>query len=322
MNINEFKEVLNNKEILSKLNFTPSSDDGDSIRGCCPIHGGDNENAFIFKESTKLWYCHTGCKRGGDIIDLVMGINKVDFTSAINYICKLQGIDPLNLKVKTVEKDKYNNFSKWITSITKVKYEISEFLINENELSGIKSYKHYGESICKKFNIMFSEKITLDIDKYVTNKLVFPITQNGINVGYVLRATSKHDVTKWMNVPKGLKTSEILYNYDRAKDNDGNVILVEGIGDAISVDNAGYNNVVAVFGSVLSKGQIEALMGICTEITFMFDGDEAGEKGVNSSYKLVKHLFDCYKCTIKNNKDPGDLNNEEIKNIIESRVKI
>jgi DNA primase len=41
---------------------------GSSLRGKCPVHGGDNPTAF--KVDGDLFHCKTRCDRGGDIITL------------------------------------------------------------------------------------------------------------------------------------------------------------------------------------------------------------------------------------------------------------
>ncbi len=43
---------------------------GDRLVGRCPLHGGDNHRAFVVTLSKKLWYCFTGCRAGGDVVEL------------------------------------------------------------------------------------------------------------------------------------------------------------------------------------------------------------------------------------------------------------
>ena len=40
-------------------------------RAPCPVHGGDNPDAFSFDRRSGLWNCFTGCAGGGDIVELV-----------------------------------------------------------------------------------------------------------------------------------------------------------------------------------------------------------------------------------------------------------
>lgn len=39
--------------------------------GPCPVHGGDSPTAFHVDLEKNIWHCFTGCKRGGNVLDLV-----------------------------------------------------------------------------------------------------------------------------------------------------------------------------------------------------------------------------------------------------------
>lgn len=55
---------------------------GKKLTGCCPIHHGDNPNAFSVDAEKKVWFCFTGCQRGGDVIALDMALNGGTFADA------------------------------------------------------------------------------------------------------------------------------------------------------------------------------------------------------------------------------------------------
>ncbi len=57
-------------------------DKGDRLIGPCPVHGGDNPNAFVVSRSWNNWYCFTRCGRGGDVIDLVAGLEGAGLDTA------------------------------------------------------------------------------------------------------------------------------------------------------------------------------------------------------------------------------------------------
>jgi hypothetical protein len=42
---------------------------GKELRGCCPIHGGDNPTSFVVDAEAGRWHCFS-CLRGGDVIEL------------------------------------------------------------------------------------------------------------------------------------------------------------------------------------------------------------------------------------------------------------
>lgn len=63
---------------------------GDRLVGPCPIHGGDNPNAFVVSLNKNLWYCFTGCN-GGDLIDLVRRLDGKNFQQTLHYLRTLAG---------------------------------------------------------------------------------------------------------------------------------------------------------------------------------------------------------------------------------------
>ena len=53
------------------------SEHGNELRSACPLHGGDNESAFVIwpkagNGEKDLWRCYTGCDRGGDALHFFM----------------------------------------------------------------------------------------------------------------------------------------------------------------------------------------------------------------------------------------------------------
>jgi hypothetical protein len=46
---------------------------GNTLRGPCPVHNGDNEGAFLVDPDRRRWYCFR-CNEGGDVIDLCRAV--------------------------------------------------------------------------------------------------------------------------------------------------------------------------------------------------------------------------------------------------------
>lgn len=51
----------------------------------CPIHLGDNNQAFSYNDQKGVWYCFR-CGIGGDAIDLVKKAQGVDFVGALRWL--------------------------------------------------------------------------------------------------------------------------------------------------------------------------------------------------------------------------------------------
>ena len=72
MNFSYLKRVVSIAAILHDKGLdTQFNKRGDQLFGPCPVHGGDNPQAFVVSLSKNLWHCFTKCNTGGDVIDLV-----------------------------------------------------------------------------------------------------------------------------------------------------------------------------------------------------------------------------------------------------------
>ncbi|MEE8059966.1 MAG: toprim domain-containing protein [Pseudomonadales bacterium] len=85
---------------------------------------------------------------------------------------------------------------------------------------------------------------------------------------------------KYLNSPEStiFKKSQLLFNFNRAKTDiqrTGQVYIVEGYMDVLSLYQAGITNVVAVMGTTLTRDHL-ALLSNAKHITLCFDGDKAG----------------------------------------------
>lgn len=67
---------------------------GHNLVGPCPIHHGDSNTAFVVSTAKNLWYCFTRCRGGGDVVDLVRGLDSCDYRSTALYLASLAGSAP------------------------------------------------------------------------------------------------------------------------------------------------------------------------------------------------------------------------------------
>jgi DNA primase len=67
---------------------------GSQWRGPCPIHQGKNDS-FAVDPATGLWFCHSKCGYGGDILTLEMALSCTNFRTAKAEVFRLIGrIEP------------------------------------------------------------------------------------------------------------------------------------------------------------------------------------------------------------------------------------
>lgn len=122
------------------------------------------------------------------------------------------------------------------------------------------------------------------VDRYA-GRVVFPwIGLNGKVVGFtarVLDSRTKGVSMKYVNSPDSViyhKAQELygIYQAKRAIAKLDRVYLVEGQADVISMHQCGIENVVAGSGTALSFHQIHMLHRLTSNITLIYDDDEAG----------------------------------------------
>jgi DNA primase len=66
---------------------------GDSLRGRCPIHRGDNEGALLVDPDERRWHCFV-CGEGGDVIDLCQAVeDHAEVWTAMLSLATRYGVD-------------------------------------------------------------------------------------------------------------------------------------------------------------------------------------------------------------------------------------
>ena len=81
------ERVLAERGLLSGLRMR-----GGQLVGACPIHGGDNVNAFVVHPVRNLWRCFTRCDAGGDIVELVRRLDNCGYREVAYYLASLAGV--------------------------------------------------------------------------------------------------------------------------------------------------------------------------------------------------------------------------------------
>jgi len=128
-------------------------------------------------------------------------------------------------------------------------------------------------------------------------RIVFPINNVlGNPVAFTGRLLADSD-----NAPKYLNSSEspiyhkslIIYGLDKAKLKIKEIdlaVIVEGNMDVIACHQAGFQNVVAVSGTSLTREMLIALSRYTNNIAFSFDNDSAGKMAARRAVTLAGEL--------------------------------
>jgi DNA primase len=131
--------------------------------------------------------------------------------------------------------------------------------------------------------LIHGDEIAVPYDKF-RDRLMFPICdRSGRVIAFGGRTLDKDGQPKYLNSPETplFHKGAVLYNHHQARKaahERGNIIVVEGYVDVISMSQAGFPQCVAPLGTALTTDQCEILWKMTEEPVLCFDGDKAGRK--------------------------------------------
>lgn len=316
-------------EVIS--NYLPLTKRGKNYFGVCPFH--DDTNPSMSVSADKQIYKCFSCGASGNVITFVMDYEKVDFKEALKILAQRAGIT-LNQNYIKITPNKYEKYYKMYDLALKlyqnnintslgepaIKYledrSITKDLIKEFQI-GLSLDKDSLTKILTKKGYTPAEMEIYGLgngihDLYI-NRIMFPLFDTNNNVvGFSGRIYNHIDSSKYINTKETpiFKKGELLYNYYRAKEFarlEKNLILVEGFMDVIRLYSIGIKNVVALMGTALTKEQINLLKRLSHNIYLCLDGDEAGQKAMNTiGEELTKKELSVSVITLKENLDPDE----------------
>lgn len=301
------------KSIVKALGLDVVAEPGNEVMFYCPFHSNRHTASCCINKSSGVWLCfNPSCGESGTVTELVRRVlHKNDF-EAIRFIA-------------TQEQEALNNFDEVMANIFEDKPDFEEFSQEtldrlHADLYGNKPARDYLNSrsitdeSMKHFRLGYSNSIGM---------VITPVhSPDGIPIGLVGRSIEGKSFKNSTNLPK----SKTLFNVHRAKKIGDHVIVVESNFDAIRIHQAGFPNVVATLGGILSTEQHKLLNRYFNKITIMTDADLAGrELGLSIANRLKNKdiLWASYeygKIYPHDSKDAGDMTDDEIKSCIKNAV--
>lgn len=315
---------LDVEKLLEHYDFDKIHPDGDVIRACCKLHGGNNPTAFAINRERGLWVCHTGDCGSGDVFHLVQKMEGCDFASSVRWLANFFNIDINNLQI-TERKVEYIEEIKKFTKVMKSnrKKELQVFVIKET-VKEVAKYRKFKESTLRHFNLGYVEQVVLqkrDGEEYTLyNRLVFPIVFNNIQIGVSFRRIKNTDFPKWSHQPAHMETGNYLYNFDEAK-KESVIVVCEGISDVWAYHEIGIE-AVATFGAHVTDEQYKLLLKTGADLCFSYDGDEAGKLATSKAIQQFKYKANLSQVCFNEGEDPENISREELKLRYECRKKL
>lgn len=145
-------------------------------------------------------------------------------------------------------------------------------------------------------------------------RLIFPIHDgHGVPIAFgarVYAADASPEEPKYINSPETVAyhKGQALYGLHLAKDTivrEKRAILMEGYMDVIRAHSCGVTNCVASCGTAFTEEQARTLKRFCTDVVFVYDGDDAGQKAMlRGTETLLQQGFNVAVVSLPDGHDP------------------
>jgi len=288
---------------------------GNNFTALCPFHN-EKTPSFIVSPAKDIYKCF-GCGKAGNSVKFLMEYEKYTYPEALRFLAAKYNIaitEEKESEDQTKEKDElasnyivlsfaeefYHNFlihseegkkigqaylkSRGISESTWVAFRLGFASLEKDIFSREAINKGYKEEYLISSGLSLKTPDGKLIDRF-RDRIMFPIhSVTGRTLGFGGRALkTDHQEAKYINSPetKVYSKSKILFGLDLAKNHiqrADKCYLVEGYTDVLALFQSGILNVVASLGTSLTEEHVRLVKRYTNNLTFIFDGDEAGIK--------------------------------------------
>jgi DNA primase len=164
--------------------------------------------------------------------------------------------------------------------------------------------------------LIHGEGIAVPYDRF-RDRIIFPVCDAmGRIIAFGGRAIAKDGQPKYLNSPETalFHKGAILYNHHNARKparEMGQLIVVEGYIDVISMTSAGFEATVAPLGTALTPAHCALLWQMAEEPVLCFDGDRAGRRAayraIDTALPLITPGRSFKFAILDKGEDPDDL---------------
>lgn len=305
--LNELRMRCDIEQVISS--YVQLKRRGKNLVGLCPFHNEKTPSFTVYPES-QSYYCF-GCGAGGEVINFIRRAENLDFTEAVRYLC-----EKASMTMPTDGYD--DSLAQKRKRTYEINKEAARFfnscLYTEEGKEGLEYYKMrgYKKSTITKFGLGYAPNKWDGLLKYMRqkgytyeelyeanlanrsdkdgrvrfydsfrNRVMVPIIDARGNVVAFGGRVLDDSKPKYINSSDTLvyKKSLGVFGLNFAKNSkERSLILVEGYMDAISLHQAGFDNVIACLGTALTSEMAHLLSRYCDEVILSYDADEAGQK--------------------------------------------
>ena len=297
-------QVLADRGLAEKLRRR-----GDRLVGPCPVHDGDNPNAFVVSLSRNLWYCFSRCGQGGDVIELVRQLDNATYQQAAAYLASLADTpvllppssQPAN-PTKAPQRKPFRPFAKPLNLDPRASLLISKG-IKPATAALFQAGAYHGPGF---------------LHRCIGVRLHDP---SGHPLGYAGRRlqANANRCGKW-KLPPGLPKSSILYGFHRVANRlDTGLCVVECPWGVMRLHQLAIP-AVALLGTSLSPQQ-RRLLARVPHIVLLLDGDPAGRSAARRINNTLCRTNDVRVVSLPDGSDPDDLDDTHLAALVRPALK-
>jgi DNA primase len=299
------KSTVKMEQVLAHYRLTDKFQRGkDSLSGPCPIHKGTHSTQFRVSLSKNCWNCFSDCHCGGNVLDFVAKMEKVDANEAANLMVAWFDLDIDELNSESDQSERSSGATpdreskapanratspapstqpppaKVTAPAQPEVNKVLSFVLKLDNQHPYLAERGLTPEAVKEFGLGYCDKGVM------SGRIAIPIHNvGGELVGYVGRWPGEppEERPKY-RLPDGFKKASEVYRLAQAMKEPAShpLIVVEGFFDAMKLWQIGCRKTVALMGSTLSPGQ-EYLIGQAVKadstVIVMFDEDDAGRGG-------------------------------------------
>ena len=294
---------------------------GDKINFCCPIHGESHPSCGINADFTpedsltpiQVFNCFS-CHTSGTLpwfLHLSLPDDFPTLGSAIKFMS-----ERYEIAFEVTQLDKYN-LKKYeeMLGTAKERFELP--------MSSIAGYRGGKETYSYFYKRGFTKHTVKEfcIGRDIENKTVtVPVFwEDGVLAGvigrYIDEKRPHNERFKIYDFPK----SNLLFPLDHFYTENGEIILVEGLFDAIRMHELGYHNTLTTFTSSVSNQQARMLKSLGRTVIDVFDNDDMGRAGVPKIKRKLRGMTWLSVDFPEYGKDPCDWGDSDIDLMISSK---
>lgn len=318
--IQKIQDSLKIEEVIS--DFVTLKRRGAGFVACCPFHN-EKTPSFHVSPSKGIFKCF-GCGKSGSAVSFVMEHEHCSYTEAMKYIAKKYHIEVVEEEVSAEElMSRQKRESLLLVNEFAHKFYINQLSTPEGKAVAMAYYHKRGledETIAAEglgwapsgkraltdaaIAAGYKEEYLLELGLSVKRedgsvadrfreRVMFPIfSVSGRIIAFSGRTLKSDNPAKYVNSPESelyVKSRSLLGIYQAKTDISKNdkCYLVEGNIDVITLHQLGIKNVVASCGTSLTVEQIRLIRKFSSNLTIMYDGDNAGIKAALRGTDMV-----------------------------------